>query len=231
MAKYALTFDDGPGPQTAENLDILREHGTRATFFVLGRNIEEAPWCGGDQGLARALVERALRENHVVGNHTYSHGRPDAWRGLAADLRRCDDVLRARRRAVGMAEELPIPVRLPYGIRLLESTIGVDTGTLQIASLDPRIPVLASMGRTHVHWTSEFADWTLSPQAAPVLAERMIVHVEQMSGLGLFAVLDLHDGGTGSAWGYDRTATTQAVKLFLTEARRREWESFTVPIS
>ena len=35
----ALTFDDGPSPWTIEILDLLAEHGARATFFVLGANI------------------------------------------------------------------------------------------------------------------------------------------------------------------------------------------------
>ena len=47
----------------------------RATFFLLGRNLEEAPWCG-DPRKARALALRAAREGHVLGNHTYSHFRP-----------------------------------------------------------------------------------------------------------------------------------------------------------
>lgn len=62
--KIALTFDDGPHPvYTGEILDILREYGIRATFFVVGENVERYP----------ELVERELAEGHEVGNHTYSH--------------------------------------------------------------------------------------------------------------------------------------------------------------
>lgn len=62
--KIALTFDDGPHPiYTREILDILREYGIRATFFVIGQNVELYP----------ELVEQELAEGHEVGNHTYSH--------------------------------------------------------------------------------------------------------------------------------------------------------------
>jgi chitin deacetylase len=229
VPRVALTFDDGPGPSTAEILDILRDARVRATFFVLGRNVEEAPWCDGDAPRARALVTRALREGHVIGNHTYSHSRPDAYLSFAEDVRRCDDVIRARRRDAGLPEDAPIAFRLPYGIKLVEQTVAVPTGTLGIVALDTRLPVLASIGRTHVHWTADFADWTAQPAEGPDLAERMVEHVATSGELGFDAVIDLHDSGTGSQWGYARAATAQAVRLFLAEAGRRGWGTFTVP--
>lgn len=67
---FALTFDDGPGPSTSNLLDGLHSAGVRATFFLLGRNLEEAPWCG-DPARARALVLRAAGE-----------GRPVPWRSF-----------------------------------------------------------------------------------------------------------------------------------------------------
>ncbi len=60
----ALTFDDGPHPKyTAEILDILKEHGAKATFFVIGQNAEKYP----------ELVKREHNEGHEIGNHTFSH--------------------------------------------------------------------------------------------------------------------------------------------------------------
>jgi len=60
----ALTFDDGPSPQSTETLlGILREKGVKATFFVVGQRAEARP------DLLRAVVA----EGHGIGNHTYSH--------------------------------------------------------------------------------------------------------------------------------------------------------------
>src|SRR4051812_29133118 len=190
---FALTFDDGPGPSTSALLDVLEAEGVRATFFLLGRNVEEAPWCG-DPAWARAVARRALQERHVLGNHTYSHFRPERWREFAADVRRGEAVLRLLRPP-------PIPFRLPYGIQRVQGAFPLgSTGQ----ELDPRVAVIASMGLTHQHWTSDFGDWTLSASDGPALASRMLGHVEQCQASGLDAVLDLHDSGTGSSFGYER---------------------------
>lgn len=229
MPRAALTFDDGPGPSTAEILDTLAEHRVKATFFVLGKSFAEAAWCGGDVKRARGLVVRALRDGHVVGNHTYSHRRPpDEVGGFAEDVRRCDELIRAARAEAGVPVDAPIPFRLPYGIRLIERTIPVETGTLNAVALDPRVPIVASLGRTHVHWTCDFEDWT--DGEVPGLADAMLAHVEAMGARGLDAVLDLHDSGTGSGRGYVRRATAGAVRRFLAEAAKRGWELFTVPV-
>ena len=64
--KIAITFDDGPHPRyTPQILSILEEFGVRATFFVVGENVEYYP----------ELVGRILAAGHEIGNHTYDHGR------------------------------------------------------------------------------------------------------------------------------------------------------------
>lgn len=67
QGKYiALTFDDGPRRVTTSRLlDGLRERGASATFFLIGRQIEEN----------RDLVERMAADGHQVGNHTWNHVR------------------------------------------------------------------------------------------------------------------------------------------------------------
>ncbi len=60
----ALTFDDGPSPRYTELLlDILKQEGVSATFFVLGRNAELYP----------NILKRIHNEWHEIGNHGYSH--------------------------------------------------------------------------------------------------------------------------------------------------------------
>jgi peptidoglycan/xylan/chitin deacetylase (PgdA/CDA1 family) len=59
-----LSFDDGPNPvHTPPLLELLAEHGARATFFLIGRHAEEN----------RVLAQRIVDEGHVLGNHSYSH--------------------------------------------------------------------------------------------------------------------------------------------------------------
>lgn len=59
-----LTFDDGPTPGVTEwVLDTLSKYNAKATFFCLGKNVEQYP----------DLYHKILSEGHKVGNHTYSH--------------------------------------------------------------------------------------------------------------------------------------------------------------
>ena len=59
-----LTFDDGPTPDVTEwVLDLLNAHRAKATFFCIGKNVEQHP----------DIFRRIRTEGHEVGNHTYSH--------------------------------------------------------------------------------------------------------------------------------------------------------------
>lgn len=58
-----LTFDDGPSIYTGEILDILKEYDVKATFFVTGKEGQEA----------QALYRRIVEEGHTLGMHSYSH--------------------------------------------------------------------------------------------------------------------------------------------------------------
>jgi peptidoglycan-N-acetylglucosamine deacetylase len=69
LKEVALTIDDGPHTPTGDQiLDILKEYDVKATFFLVGRRMEERP----------DLVCRMLAEGHEVGNHTQDHIRLDS---------------------------------------------------------------------------------------------------------------------------------------------------------
>ncbi len=98
----ALTFDDGPrDPDTAQILDVLRDHGVVATFFLIGENVARHP------GLARRIV----REGHAIGNHSFTHRSlptlADAQ--IRAEIERAAEAIR---RATGLR---PWLLRPPYG--------------------------------------------------------------------------------------------------------------------
>ena len=64
--EVALTFDDGPGPDTGKVLEILAEHDTHATFFVVGRRARRHS----------SAVRDMAEQGHEVANHTWSHPEP-----------------------------------------------------------------------------------------------------------------------------------------------------------
>jgi len=62
-----LTFDDGPNPEaTPVLLDILRDNGAKATFFVTGKMAEQFP----------DIVARICSDGHTLGGHSYAHCHP-----------------------------------------------------------------------------------------------------------------------------------------------------------
>ncbi len=59
----ALTFDDGPSPDTLGILDILHVENVKATFFLVGGNVEKYP----------AIARKIIDDGHEIGNHSFSH--------------------------------------------------------------------------------------------------------------------------------------------------------------
>jgi peptidoglycan/xylan/chitin deacetylase (PgdA/CDA1 family) len=98
----ALTFDDGPHPvHTAQVLDVLKEHGVHATFFVVGRQAERYP----------DLVRRIAAEGHEVANHSFFHAEA---RQLTSGETVCG-VLRVQSQLRELVEEVPPLYRPPNG--------------------------------------------------------------------------------------------------------------------
>ena len=59
-----LTFDDGPTPVITDwTLDVLKQYNAKATFFCIGKNVDEHP----------TIFKRILNEGHSIGNHTQNH--------------------------------------------------------------------------------------------------------------------------------------------------------------
>jgi peptidoglycan/xylan/chitin deacetylase (PgdA/CDA1 family) len=84
--EVVLTFDDGPGANTPRVLDALACAGTRATFFLIGRNAEAQP----------AMVRRIAADGHTVACHSHTHPWTLRERSLAqgqADIQRGFDAI------------------------------------------------------------------------------------------------------------------------------------------
>ncbi len=105
--QICLTFDDGPGPETLEVLDILNEFGVPATFFMIGERV-----AGFDQ--QEALRERLRQGGHRVANHSYRH---PSFLTLSASAVR-EEVDTTERLLDDVFGELLLPAfRPPFGYR------------------------------------------------------------------------------------------------------------------
>jgi peptidoglycan/xylan/chitin deacetylase (PgdA/CDA1 family) len=82
----ALTFDDGPHPDTTPALlEMLRHAGVRATFFLVGEAVERWP----------LLARQIAADGHALGNHTQHH-RLLTFRTaeqIAEEVGRCQEAL------------------------------------------------------------------------------------------------------------------------------------------
>ncbi|MGO4370469.1 polysaccharide deacetylase family protein [Paenibacillus sp. MCAF20] len=99
----ALTFDDGPDKRyTPAILDILKEKGVKATFFVVGLQVNKSP----------EVLERIVKEGHEIGNHTYNH-KDLSKLGKDTILKEINDSDKLIKDAVGFT---PVLFRAPYWV-------------------------------------------------------------------------------------------------------------------
>jgi peptidoglycan/xylan/chitin deacetylase (PgdA/CDA1 family) len=183
-----LTFDDGPDPiVTPAVLDRLRAANARAVFFVVGRRAEAYP----------ALLRQIRDDGHLIGNHSYSHLRPQPFRPAAyrRDLVRCQNVVSE------IVNERPRLFRPPYGLLTALSLVAPRT-----------------LGLKPVTWSVDVQDWSCrdaesADRAGQGLldraAERDIVLLHDNHG-GVLTVLDRALPGLRER-GYDLASGVEAL--------------------
>ena len=113
--QLALTFDDGPHPQTTPAiLDALAAAGARATFFVQGSAVATTP----------QIIQRAHKEGHCIASHGMTHvsARRQPAAAAVANATQCHDLLQHV-----LGAELPRLYRPPYG----ELSLGALRGLLE----------------------------------------------------------------------------------------------------
>ena len=144
----ALTFDDGPRPPfTDAILDVLRDQGIVATFFLVGQNAQRHP----------ELARRIVREGHAVGNHGWAHRALDELSNAAAH----DEIARGARAIRQATGVQPRILRPPFGA--LDRRIRGREG------------IAADHGQTLVMWSVETRDWaTRSPLEVAVGTLRQV---------------------------------------------------------
>lgn len=100
--KVALTFDDGPHPQyTPEMLDVLQTCNVKATFFLLGQEVERYP----------EIVKQIQEGGHLIGNHSYKHEQLSKLTMEQA----CAQVSRTNELICDITGTYPSYVRPPFG--------------------------------------------------------------------------------------------------------------------
>jgi len=130
--QLALTYDDGPNdPHTLRLLEVLAKHSVHATFFVIGRYVQQRP----------DFVREISRAGHTVGNHTFTHplltfkSEPDIKR----ELSECHAALQD---AIGEPSNLfrpPFGGRRPAVLRVAR-TLGLEPIMWNVTGYDWNAP-------------------------------------------------------------------------------------------
>ena len=128
-----FTFDDGPNPKTTPLvLDTLAKRHIRAVFFLVGEMVENR------NPKVAAVIQRMLREGHVIATHTMKH--KDLCRVREADAIRDLDEGKA---IVEQVAGVPTAwFRVPFGVRC-----------------DRLEKMLAERHLTHFHWDLDPQEW------------------------------------------------------------------------
>ena len=129
----ALTFDDGPHPEsTPRLLDILENHQVHATFFLVGEVAQRHRW----------LVRRIAQAGHAVGNHSWDHKSFPLLNGRErrAQIRACNKAI------------------APYGQRIFRPPYGDQTMGSRLDALLMRHQVIF-WNLVAYDWLDHDADW------------------------------------------------------------------------
>ncbi len=123
IKKVAITFDDGPNPDYTEKLLTgLKERGVKATFFLLGKEIEKYP----------DIVKKIHEDGHVIGTHSYEHVNLCNLNDTAAK----EQVNKTNTAIYELTGEYPEYIRPPFGC--WKSNLDYETTMIEVLwDVDP----------------------------------------------------------------------------------------------
>ncbi|MDR2514449.1 MAG: polysaccharide deacetylase [Christensenellaceae bacterium] len=167
-----LSFDDGPSRNTDGVLDILKEEGVTATFFVIGENAARNA----------AGLQRMVEQGCVVANHSNTHDMPRIYKSqeaLFADIQACTDTLHSI-----LGEDYPVNLfRFPGG----------STGKL----CREYRQAVAAAGYRYFDWNALNGDAeTRSPRTPEELLARLKSTVQEVHGRKDRIIILMHDTGS-----------------------------------
>lgn len=130
-----LTFDDGPNVSvTPKILDILKAEDVKATFFVIGKYVEEHP----------EIVKRAYEEGHYIANHGYDHNNAILYKSEESFIDEIKKTDRAIGKAIGKEDYRAYVFRFPNGYM----------SPLNKSEKKNAVIWLSKMNYTYIDWNS-----------------------------------------------------------------------------
>jgi peptidoglycan/xylan/chitin deacetylase (PgdA/CDA1 family) len=137
--ELALTYDDGPNDlHTQRLLEVLAKHDVRATFFMIGRYVQQRP----------QIVHEVAAAGHVIGNHTFTHPNLALISALQTRIQ-LQECRRALQDVIGEHSNL---FRPPFGARRPETlhiarALGLDPVMWNVTAFDWKPTTAAKVER------------------------------------------------------------------------------------
>ena len=135
-----LTFDDGPTKHTAKILDILKERGVPATFFILGKSLANYN--------DKSIMNRYITEGHAIGNHSYSHVYDYLYPGKVASA---DRILQEFNKTLKVMKGI-------LGEGFNTKVFRFPGGSMSWKNADPAKSDLKAMGVKYIDWNCMSGD-------------------------------------------------------------------------
>lgn len=164
-----LTFDDGPSKNTKDILDILKENDVKATFFVLGSQVEVFP----------ETTNRIYNEGHYIANHGYSHKYSNIYQSpeqVLNEYNQCNQIV---------ANTLGVPEYNSHLFRFPGGSIGGKYADIK----NQTIPLLEQNNILYVDWNALTGD---SEKANPT-EEYLMNNLQQTTNEKNSVVILMHD--------------------------------------
>ncbi|RKP13662.1 hypothetical protein BJ684DRAFT_6269, partial [Piptocephalis cylindrospora] len=163
---FALTFDDGPSQYTKTLLDLLEKENIKATFFVLGKAVDEAS--------TGHWAKDAYDKGHQIAIHTYDHPHLNS---LTADAVK-SQITRTEQALQKVIGTIPNYFRPPYG---------------ECSPANQKI--LEDMGYMIVQWNVDSNDWRYmsDPKKFPLVTTNFKKALARMDGHASAAISLQHD--------------------------------------
>lgn len=133
-----LTFDDGPSNNTHQILDILKQNNIKATFFVLGNQVEVFP----------ETTNRIYNEGHYIANHGYSHKYSSIYQSpeqVLNEFNQCNQIV---------AKTINVPEYNSHLFRFPGGSVGGKYAEVKKQA----ITVLEQNNILHIDWNSLTGD-------------------------------------------------------------------------
>lgn len=171
-----LTFDDGPSTEvTQQILKTLKYNNIKATFFVLGSNVEKSD-------MQKELLKEMVMEGHAIGNHGYCHDYSILYPGRVAnptvlvnDMKKSEEVMKS---VLGENFSTNV-IRLPGG------HMSWNTKELDL--------VLEKSGYTYIDWNALNGDAESNDRTVEQLVNRLKGSIRDLAGNDNVLVILMHD--------------------------------------